>query len=103
MKKEENIIMNTIPQIAEAIRKLETSTEINAIITAVKAQQKLIRRLEGAKAAVDLRIGQRVTAHGSNKGGITIVGTITKINRTKAIVDTNDGLYNVPLSMLQAA
>ena len=92
--------MNTIPEITEAIRKLSTTAEINAIITTVKAQQTLIRRLEAAKAATILEVGQRVTASGRNA---TITGTITKINRTKAIVDTATGVYNVPLSMLEAA
>ena len=92
--------MNTIPEITEAIRKLSTTAEINAVITAVKAQQKLIRRMESAKAAMTLEIGQNVKVNARNR---VITGTIKKINRSKAVVDAADGLYNVPLTMLQAA
>ena len=92
--------MNTIPEITEAIRKLSTTAEINAVITTVKAQQKLIRRMESAKAAMTLEVGQTVKVNARNK---VIRGTITKINRTKAVVDApHYGLYNVPLTMLQA-
>ncbi len=94
--------MNTIPEITEAIRKVETIAEINAIITTVKAQQKLIRRMESAKNALKLTTGMKVVAKESD-GSPVLVGTIKEIKRTRAVVKSADKQYIVPLSMLEAA
>jgi len=99
--------MNTIPKIQEAIRKVETIAEINAIITTVKAQQKLLRRMESAKNALKLSTGMNVIAKESD-GSTVLVGIITEIKRTRAVVKstapaTANKKYDVPLSMLVEA
>ena len=99
--------MNTIPKIQEAIRKVETIAEINAIITTVKAQQKLLRRMESAKNALKLSTGMNVIAKESD-GSTVLVGIITEIKRTRAVVKstapaTANKEYDVPLSMLVEA
>lgn len=87
-----------LPNLEAEIRKLTQPYEINRIIDVVRAQQKIIRVMQASEAKGALRVGDVVKASGRGK---TIQGTITKIKRTKAIVDTSSGLFNVPLSMLQ--
>lgn len=89
-----------LPELEAGIRTLTKTYEINRIISVLKAQQKIVRIMESSRSKAGLSVGDKVTANGRNG---SIRGTIRKINRTKAIVDTNSGAYNVPLTMLKAA
>ena len=88
-----------LPELEAGIRSLTQTHEINRVIDVLKAQQKVVRIMEASKAKGQLRVGQRVKASGRN--GVTIEGSVGKINRTKAIVNTANGRYNVPISMLE--
>tara|TARA_B100001250_G_C19815874_1_gene798351 strand:- start:6879 stop:7154 length:276 start_codon:yes stop_codon:yes gene_type:complete len=89
-----------LPELEAGIRSLTKTYEINRVIEVLKAQQKIVRIMESSRSKAGLSVGDKVTANGRNG---SIRGTIRKINRTKAIVDTNSGAYNVPLTMLKAA
>lgn len=89
-----------LPELEAGIRTLTQTHEINRVISVLKAQQKIVRIMEASKRKAGLSVGDEVTADGRNG---SIRGTIRKINRTKAIVDTPQGAYNVPISMLVAA
>ena len=71
----------------EDIRDLQTITDI------IKLRLKDL----AAKTKRGLKIGDKVQIKGSSK--ITR-GTITKINRTKAVVNIDDRLWTVPFSMI---
>ena len=86
-----------LPNLEAEIRKISTTYELDRVIDVVKAQQRLLRGLANVSAKGGLRVGDLVKASARGK---TIQGRITKIKRTKAIVDTSSGLFNVPLSML---
>lgn len=87
-----------LPNLEAEIRKLTQPYEINRIIDVVRAQQKIIRVIQASEAKGAFRVGDTVSASGRGK---TIAGTITRIKRTKAIINTPEGNYNVPLSLLQ--
>ena len=89
-----------LPELEAGIRTLTKTYEINRIIDVLKAQQKIVRVIESSKRKAGLSVGDKVTANGRNG---SISGTIRKINRTKAIVDTGSGAYNVPIAMLEVA
>lgn len=90
-----------LPTLEAGIRTLTQTYEINRVIEVLKAQQRIVRLTEARKSRVNFVVGSIVKASGRNA---EIRGTITKINRTKAIVKAYDGgNYNVPLSMLVAA
>ena len=89
-----------LPELEAGIRTLTKTYEINRIIDVLKAQQKIVRVIESSKRKAGLSVGDKVKANGRNG---SISGTIRKINRTKAIVDTGSGAYNVPIAMLEVA
>ena len=89
-----------LPELEAGIRSLTKTYEINRIIDVLKAQQKIVRVIESSKRKAGLSVGDKVKANGRNG---SISGTIRKINRTKAIVDTGSGAYNVPIAMLEVA
>ena len=71
----------------EDIRDLQTITDI------IKLRLKDL----AAKTKRGLKIGDKVQINGSSK---IRRGTITKINRTRAVVNIDDRLWNVPFSMI---
>lgn len=70
--------------------------QLNDVINAVKARQRTLGRENSTK----FKVGDTVKFGRST--GRLYSGTVYKLNRTKAVVDTGDsGKYSVPYSMLQ--
>jgi hypothetical protein len=75
-----------------------TNDELTSIGDAIKfARAKLARQV-----ANTLKPGAQVQFT-SNRNGVTYKGTLEKIKLKNAIVATQQGRYNVPMSMLEAA
>ena len=71
----------------EDIRDLQTITDI------IKLRLKDL----ASRTKKGLKLGDKVQINGSSK---IRRGTITKINRTRAVVNIDDRLWNVPFSMI---
>lgn len=74
-----------------------TNTELGSIIDAVKFARAQITKQQ-ARA---LRVGDTVKFT-SNRNGMTYQGTVDKIKIKFVLVNTPQGRYNVPASMLEA-
>jgi len=74
-----------------------TNTELSSIIDAVKFARAQITKQQ-ARA---LRVGDSVKFT-SNRNGVTYKGTVDKIKIKYVLVNTAQGRYNVPASMLEA-
>jgi len=74
-----------------------TNVELSSIIDAVKFARNQITKQQ-ARA---LRIGDTVKFT-SNRNGVTYKGTVDKIKIKYVLVNTPQGRYNVPASMLEA-
>jgi hypothetical protein len=74
-----------------------TNVELSSIIDAVKFARNQITKQQ-ARA---LRIGDTVKFT-SNRNGVTYKGTVDKIKIKFVLVNTPQGRYNVPASMLEA-
>ena len=70
---------NNVTKAVEAIRKLESSDQINQIIDAIKLQQTYVAR----NAARSVQVGTLVTFEG--RRGNTVTGEVLKVNQ-KTIV-----------------
>jgi hypothetical protein len=74
-----------------------TNTELSSMIDAVKfARSQLTQQTKRS-----LRIGSSVKFY-SAKRGINVTGKITKIAVKYATVETQQGLWKVPMNMLEA-
>ena len=75
-----------------------TNEEINIVIQMIKNQRRRLSHQAGSKFSV----GQKVQFTGK---GLTIEGTLTKINQTTAIVADNmsSRQWKVSISLLEAA
>ena len=89
---------NTVTQAVEAIRKLESSSQINQVIEAIKLQQTYVAR----NAARSVQVGTLVTFEG--RRGYTVTGEVTKVNQKTIVVrDTNtQAQWKVTASMVTA-
>jgi len=85
--------MNTVQTAINAIRNMNND-ELNQIIEAVKLQRTYLAR-STAKA---LAVGDTVQFTG--RGGNTVTGTVTKINRKTVVVDEGFTRWKVPASLL---
>ena len=87
---------NTVTQAVEAIRKLESSSQINQVIEAIKLQQTYVAR----NAARSVQVGTLVTFEG--RRGNTVTGEVTKVNQKTIVVrDTNtQAQWKVTASMV---
>ena len=75
-----------------------TNDELGSIIDAVKfARSRIVQQ-----AKFTLRVGAKVKFH-STKRNQTLQGTITKVAQKYATVDTQMGLWKVPMNMLETA
>jgi len=74
-----------------------TNVELSSIIDAVKFARAQITKQQ-ARA---LRVGDTVKFT-SNRNGVTYKGTVDKIKIKFVLVNTPQGRYNVPASMLEA-
>ena len=68
----------------------------------IATQFKYLQQLEAKKAKIKFRVGMPVSFHSKVSGKFPHVGTIKKINRTKAIVAIPGEFdWNVPLEKLK--
>ena len=84
------------------ILKIDNSVDLNAVIDAVRTQQKRIKALEIAKAKMSLSVGDNVKINTRTE---VFVGKILKINRTKAVCSIKgkgDATFDVPLRIMEA-
>ena len=82
-----------------SINAIDNMADLNVVIDVIKSKQKSLRASRNAVAKAGFSIGDTVNVD-SRKGNL--VGVITKINRTRAIVDINDSKYSVPFSIMRA-
>jgi hypothetical protein len=88
-----------IKQINSAIMFGElTNDELNSIIDAVKFKRATLQKV----ARYTLKVGSQVKFY-STKRGITVTGTVSKVAQKYATVNTNQGLWKVPMNMLETA
>lgn len=81
----------------EQISKMNKA-QLDQVINAVKTRQKTL----AAEMSNTFKVGDKVMFGRST--GPAHFGTVYKINRSKAVVDTGmSGKYNVPFSMMQFA
>jgi hypothetical protein len=86
-------------EIIEAVQEQKNIQELRHINRAVIERIKLIQDTKALSIKHTLRIGQTVIVSGGRR--LTKEeGKVTKINRTKAVVDIKGTLWNVPISML---
>ena len=71
---------NNVTQAVEAIRKLESSSQINQVIEAIKLQQTYVAR----NAARSVQVGTLVTFEG--RRGNTVTGEVLKVNQKTIVV-----------------
>lgn len=75
-----------------------TNDELNSIIDAVKFRRASMQR----QARYTLKVGSNVTFT-STKTGQRVQGSITKVAQKYATVSTGQGLWRVPMNMLETA
>ena len=91
---------DTTGKIAVEINGLDNMQDLNDIIAVLKAKQKALRNELARTARSQFSIGDKVSVKA--KGRI-LKGYIMEIKIKNATVKINDILYNVPLSIMEAA
>jgi hypothetical protein len=86
----------------KSINAIDNMTDLNVVISVIKAKQKSLRASKNAVAKASFKVGDTVNIN-SRKGNMK--GVITKINRTRAVCSIGDAgmSYNVPFSIMEAA
>ena len=89
---------NNVTKAVEAIRKLESSDQINQIIDAIKLQQTFVAR----NAARSVQVGTVVTFEG--RRGQTVTGEVLKVNQKTIVVRDSAAMakWKVSASMVSA-
>lgn len=89
---------NNVTQAVEAIRKLESSSQINQVIEAIKLQQTWVAK----NAARSVQVGTLVTFQG--RRGRTVTGEVTKVNQKTIVVldQATMAKWKVTASMVSA-
>ena len=82
-----------LTEIERQINLIEDSRELDAVYGFVKDR----RRALGNRLKYTLSVGDRVAISSAGK---VEEGTVTKINRTRAVVDMRGGSWNVPFAMI---
>ena len=82
-----------LTEIERQINLIEDLRELKAIQGFIKDRRSSL----GNRLKYTLNVGERVAVNGSR--GIE-EGTITKINRTRAVIDMRDGSWTVPFAMI---
>ena len=82
-----------LTEIEQKINKIEDLRELNLI----QAWTKDRKRFLGNRLKYSLEVGDKVTVRNGTKRD---EGTITKINRTRAVIDMRSGSWTVPFSMI---
>lgn len=75
-----------------------SNDELNSIIDAVKFKRASLQKA----ARYSLKVGSSVKFY-STKRGITVTGTVSKVAQKYATVSTQQGLWKVPMNMLETA
>ena len=84
----------------EAIKKLDNLDDLNIVIRQIKLTRKALKAQAAQKAKSTFSVGDRVNIN-TTKG--VMKGTITKMNRTRAVCIINDSSFNVPFSIMEVA
>ena len=82
-----------LTEIEQKINLIEDVRELKQIQQFVKDRKRAL----GNRLKYELTVGDNVLVHASN--GIE-EGTVTKVNRTRAVVDMRGGSWTVPFSMI---
>ena len=82
-----------LTEIENRINKIEDVRDLRTIQGFVKDRKRAL----GNRLKYSLAVGDKVTV---NNGRTADEGTVTKINRTRAVVDMRNGSWNVPFSMI---
>ena len=86
--------------IINAINNISSTDEMNEVIQLIKIKQKQLRSMKAIDIKGSISVGSNVIVNsrsGSEKG------IVTKIKRTKAVVEIDGRLWNCPLSLLEVA
>jgi|TARA_R110000823_G_scaffold52139_2_gene129186 DNA-binding protein YbaB len=86
--------------IIKGINDLSDMQDLNLVINALKVKQKSLRNDLARTARSQFSVGDLVSV---NAKGKILKGSITEIKIKNATVKINDILYNVPLSIMEAA
>lgn len=95
--------------IIKLINELEDRTEVAGISNYLKEKHRALRFLDGDTVKAELAVGRRVKlkdstirSRNSKAGRLSgKVGTVEKINRTKAVVLIDETKWTIPFSMLE--
>ena len=82
------------------INSIDNMEDLNKVIDVIRNKQKSLRSDIVNSKKAELAVGMTVNI--SSKKG-TLVGVITKINITKAVVEIEGREYNCPISIMEAA
>jgi hypothetical protein len=82
-----------LTEIEQKINLIEDIRELKQIQQFVKDRKRTL----GNRLKYELTVGDNVLVHASN--GIE-KGTVTKVNRTRAVVDMRGGSWTVPFAMI---
>ena len=85
--------MKAFEQAIEAINRIDSTEEIRDLFDAIRLRQTFL----GNKTIRQLTVGDAVSYEGRN--GLT-KGRVVKINRKYVLVDTANGKWRVPATML---
>ena len=83
-----------------AINNNSSTAELNEAIDLNKIKQKQLRAITSAEKRATFSAGDKVVIN-SRKGRMT--GIVSRVKRTKAVVEIDSVLFNVPLSLMEAA
>jgi len=86
--------------ISNAINGISSLEEMNEVIALIKIKQKQLRLMTAHDIKSSINIGSKVIVN-SRSGSEQ--GVVTKIKRTKAVVEIDGKLWNCPLSLLEVA
>ena len=86
--------------ILNAINNISDLQEMNEVINLIKIKQKQLRDVQGSIIKSSIAPGTKVIVN-SRSGSEH--GVVTKVKRTKAVVEINGKLWNCPLSLLEVA
>tara|TARA_B100000927_G_scaffold34858_1_gene25055 strand:- start:3049 stop:3327 length:279 start_codon:yes stop_codon:yes gene_type:complete len=90
-------------KVINAIGQIDNMADLNAVITAVKAQRAKIQHISLAFAKSKFSAGDKVKFFSSRNAG-DIHGTIVKVKIKRAVVHVKgEGNWDVPLTMLEVA
>ena len=84
----------------KSINAIDNMKDLNKVIDVIRNKQKSLRSDIVNSKKSELAVGMTVNI--SSKKG-KLVGVITKINRTKAVVEINGDQFNCPISIMEAA